>query len=234
MDILNLFTTHHPPLIFKPGDKYRYSNMGYIILALLIEKISGMTYEEFMKEKIFNPSGMTRTSVYRRQTKGKPFNDYAMPYIISLKHRGYVMPDSLQDHQRVMTLDGEVGAKSISSTVEDLFKWDRILYTNKLVSQINLQEAFTPGKLNDDSIIDIGFRDNSYGFGWRIQNGDDGRMVWHTGHFEGYSNLIMRYTDLDRTIICLSNNEYEFYAVMNIINDILNGSPVVLPHHFFR
>ena len=103
----------------------------------------------------------------------------------------------------------------------------------QLISQQNIQEAFSPGKLNDGSNINIGFRDNSYGFGWRIQNLNDGKMVWHTGHYPGISTLIMRYINIDRTIICLSNNGFEFYTIMNTINDLLKNQTTTLPHIFF-
>ena len=232
-DILNLYIEHQPPLKFQPGDRYNYCNMGYIMLALIIEQVSGLKYEEFMKRKIFIPSGMKRTIVYRRRYRKEKVADYAFGYVLSLKHKGYSLPDNVEKHKRVITWDGLKGDGSISSTVEDLFKWDRCLYTEKLLSNQAINEAFIPGKLNDGSNIDIGFRGHSYGFGWRIHNSSDGKMVWHTGHYPGYSNLIMRYIDIDRTIICLSNNGFEFYTVMTTINDILNNKSIKLPSHFF-
>ena len=232
-DILNLLREHQPSLLFQPGEKYKYSNTGYIILALIIEKVSGLTYGEYVKQNIFIPAGMERTMVYRRRFMPEDINDYAFGYVLSLKDKGYSLPDSVERVKRVITLDGLLGEKSISSTVEDLFKWDRCLYTNKLLSQETLQEAFISGKLNDGSDIDIDYKGHSYGFGWRVHNSNDGKMVWHTGHYPGYSNLIMRYVDIDRTIICLSNNGYEFYPIMNTINDILNNESVTFPLPFF-
>ncbi len=232
-DVLNLFREHQPALLFQPGDKYKYSNTGYVLLALIVERVSGMPFGEFMKNNLFIPSGMTRTMVYRRRYMPEVINDYAFGYVLSLKHKGYSLPDSVESDKRVITLDGLQGDGAISSTVEDLFKWDRQLYTDNPVSQQALQEAFIPGKLNDGSDIDIGYKRHSYGFGWRIHNTKDGRMVWHTGHYPGYSNLIMRYIDIDRTIICLSNNGYEFFPLMNTIHDILNNDSISLPLPFF-
>ncbi len=232
-DLIDIYNEYKPPLQFKPGDQYRYCNMGYIILASLIENISGLSYGEFMKKNIFIPSGMTRTKVYRRRYIPEVIDDYALGYVLSLKHKGYILPDSIESHKRVFYLDGLQGDGCISSTVEDLFLWDRCLYTNKLVNQKTLQEAFTPGKLNDGSDIDIGFQGDSYGFGWRIHNSLNGRVVWHTGHYPGYSAIIRRYTDIDRTIICLSNNGYEFYLNMDAINDILNGNSTLAVRSYF-
>ena len=232
-DILNLLVEHQPPLLFQPGDKYKYSNTGYIILAIITEKVSGLTYGEYLKRNIFIPAGMKRTAVYRRRYIPEEIYNYASGYVLSLKHKGYALPDSIEKYTRVITYDGLQGDGSISSSVEDLFKWDRCLYTNKLLSQKALQEAFIPGKLNDGSDIDIGYEGHSYGFGWRIHNSNDGKMVWHTGHYPGYSNLIMRYIDIDRTIICLSNNGHEFYPIMKTINNILNNESITLPLSFF-
>ena len=109
-----------------------------------------------MYTQLFIPAGMTRTMVYRRRYLPEVINDYALGYVLSLKHKGYSLPDSVESDKRVITLDGLQGDGSISSTVEDLFRWDRCLYTNKLVSQQTLQEAFIPGKLNNGNDIDIG------------------------------------------------------------------------------
>ncbi len=232
-NLIDIYQEYKPPLQFKPGDQYRYCNMGYILLASIIEKTSGLSYGEFMKRNIFIPLGMTRTRVYRRRYKPEIIDDYALGFVMSLKHKEYILPDSIENYKRVFYSDGLLGDGSINSTVEDLFLWDRCLYTNKPVSQKTLQEAFTPGKLNDGIDIDIGFQGDSYGFGWRIHNSIDGRVVWHTGHYPGYSTLIRRYTDIDRTIICLSNNGYEFYLNMDAINDILNGNSTPVVRSYF-
>ena len=228
-DFLNLLIEHQPPLAFRPGTEYQYCNTGFILLAMIIEKVSGMDYGEFLRRNIFAPAGMTRTMNYRRRYRPEAIDDYAFGYVLSLKHGGYALPDSVEQHKRVIYSGGLQGAGTISSTVEDLFRWDRCLYTNKIVPQHALQKAFTPGKLTDGTVIDIGFRGHSYGFGWRIYDSEDGKMVWHTGHYPGISTLILRYIDIDRTIICLSNNGFEWYLIMETINDILNDEPITLP-----
>jgi len=165
-DVLNLLREHRPPLQFQPGDEYQYSNTGYVLLVLIIEEVSGLTYGEFLKRRICVPCDMTRTMVYRRRYKPEAIDDYAIGYVLSFEHKGYALPDSVARYGRVITMDGLQGDGSISSTVEDLFRWDRCLYTDNLVSRETLEEAFTPGRLNNGGDIDIGFRGDSYGFGW--------------------------------------------------------------------
>jgi CubicO group peptidase (beta-lactamase class C family) len=129
-DFLNLLREHQPPLAFRPGAEYQYSNTGYLLLAVIIEKVSGLTYGEFLRSNVFAPTGMKRTMNYRRRYMPEVINDYALGYVLSLEHDGYALPDSVERDKRVIYSDGLQGDGTISSTVEDLFRWDRCLYTS--------------------------------------------------------------------------------------------------------
>jgi len=119
---------------FAPGERFQYSNPGYEMLALVIERAAGMPAREFLAEKIFDPLGMTNTVV----------RDESEP-VIAHRALGYSRGDSgeieLDDDNR---LNHIIGAGGIYSTLEDLFLWDQALYTDKLVSSETLAEAFSP------------------------------------------------------------------------------------------
>ncbi|GAB4026913.1 serine hydrolase domain-containing protein [Spirosoma koreense] len=193
---------YHPPRLFEPGTKYMYSNTGYMLLASITEKVSGQDFIEFCRARIFRPVGMTHTDIRTREEKIKLPN-MAWGHMYVPEKKRYVRADSFPEFNYAIWLGNRKGPGRISSTAADLLKWDRVLYTNRLVSQQTLSEAFTPGKLNDGSLT-------HYGFGWEIkQNPALGKVVWHDGDNPGYKTQIMRYIDADKTIILLCNNAHE-------------------------
>jgi len=198
-DNIEYLIKYHPAPIFRPGEKYNYSNTGYMLLATVAEKASGKDFIDLSRDWIFNPLQMSSTDIRTRDEK-KSLNNFARGYIyVEDKHR-YVAADSFPEFNYTIWLGNRKGPGRISSTSSDLLKWDRALYTNQLVKQATLQEAFAPMKLNSDSL-------SNYGFGWEIiPVSDNGKIVFHTGDNPGYKTAIMRYIDSDKTIIVLSNN----------------------------
>ncbi len=210
-DIVNVFAKHKPPFLFKPNEKWEYSNTGYALLASIIEKVSGKTYSAFLKEFIFNPLQMTRSFVYTRRYQPQKIENYAFGYVYSDSLKKNVLPDNANKGLSlyVYTLDGIVGDGAVNSTILDLLKWDRALYTNQLVSKESSNEIFAAGVLNDTQKTD-------YGFGWRTQTLEPfGKLASHSGGWPGYKTYIERHIDNDKTIIFLENNDNE-----NITNPI--------------
>lgn len=199
-DIIKQFVKVKPPVLFKPGDKWEYSNTAYALLATIIERVSGKTYGEFLKENIFVPLAMNRSRVYNTRRSGEIIPNYAYGFVHSDSLKRFVMPDSLKEYYYVITLDGIQGDGVVNSTTGDLFKWDQALYTEKLVKKATLDEAFTPVKLNNDSTY-------QYGFGWFIaQDSTLGKVVQHSGGWPGYGTFIKRFIDTNDCIIVLTNN----------------------------
>ncbi len=184
--LLEIMKKYKPYPEFTPDRRYKYSNTGYAILALIVERVSGLLYDEFLEQNIFLPLGMTSTFVYN--PKNKKTIDYETSGYTKRKRK--TSPDFL---------DGVTGDKGIYSTVEDLFTWDQALYTERLVKQSTLEEAFTPSSYDFK-------RDNNYGFGWRIDTLADGsKVVYHGGWWRGYNSLFLRRLDDHTTIIILCN-----------------------------
>ncbi len=200
-DILKQLAKVKPLVLFKPGEKWEYSNTAYALLATIIERVSGKTYGEFLKENIFVPLDMTRSRVYNtRRSKKEIIPNYAFGFVYSDSLKRFMLPDSLKEYYYVITLDGIQGDGVVNSTTGDLFKWDQALYTEKLVKKATLDEEFSPVKLNNDSTY-------QYGFGWFIaQDSTLGKVVQHSGGWPGYGTYIKRFIDKNHSIIILTNN----------------------------
>ncbi|RYZ79814.1 MAG: class A beta-lactamase-related serine hydrolase, partial [Proteobacteria bacterium] len=208
-DIIRLLELEKPAALFAPGTKYTYSNTGYAVLASVIETVSGQTFGSFMTDAIFKPLSMKSTFVYNRRLSPRTIENYAFGYVYD-RNRKKVLPDGDPQNSYVVYLDGIVGDGAVNSTTTDLLKWDRALYTEKLVSKKALEAIFTPPSLQKGEKTD-------YGFGWLITTGNDyGRIANHSGGWPGYATLIERHLDNDKTIIVLQNNENSLSFVANL------------------
>ena len=175
------------PLDFKPGEKWNYSSTGYIVLAAIIEQASGMRYEQFLQEHILAPLELQDTGFDSGQ---------AMLAI------GYK-----DNHDKADTFNASTafaGGNGLYSTVEDLYRWDQALYTEKLVSKDLLDKMFTPyASLPDHPVL--GKYD--YGYGWFLLKLFNHRDLRHGGQASGFSANIDRFPDDKVTIISLGNQE---------------------------
>ncbi len=172
------------PLLFQPGEKWSYSNTGYLILGYIVERASGQSYESFLQQNIFDPLQMA----------GSGYDHYTAV----LKHRatGYVSPRLKAGY---LDMSVPYAAGGLYSTVEDLYTWDQALYTERLVTRRSLDEMFTP------QVTPAGSAQVGYGYGWFISTAPGRRVVWHGGNIQGFSALIRRYPDDRVTIVILSN-----------------------------
>lgn len=219
-DVLRMFVLKKPPVYFEPGEQWRYSNTGYNFLGTIVTRASGMSFARYAQQHMFDPAGMSHTSFY-------PFvvgNDPGMP------DRAYGFQHTWNRTDLVPAdshyLNHGLGEDGVYSTAGDLLKWDRVLYTEKLVSKATLQEAFTPGKLNDGSKTD-------YGFGWFIEDG--GNVVKHSGGWLAFTTYIQRDIAEDKCLIVLMNNSsMHFWGIVQGLTDLLYGRPAKLPPHSIR
>lgn len=199
-DILDYLKKYHPPALFAPGEKYTYSNTGYVLLASIAEQVSGMDFIEFCRTRIFSPLQMNNTNIRSLEQK-KVIENFALGHIyVPEKHR-YIRADSFPSSNYISWLGKRKGPGRISTTASDLLRWDRALYTEQLISKANLLEAFTPYRLTNDSL-------SYYGFGWMLDETPAGKMVWHNGDNPGYKTIIVRFIEHDKTLIMLSNNAH--------------------------
>ena len=200
-EILEYLNQYAPPKQFDPGTKYEYSNTGYVLLGSIAEKASGKDFIVMCREWIFGPLKMNSTNIRTLEEKAATPN-FAIGHIYVQSRNEFVRADSFPASDYTIWLGNRKGPGRISSTAEDLLKWDQALYTNQLVKASTLKEAFTPMMLTDGNI-------SKYGFGWELPSDKTlGTVVMHTGDNPGYSTRIVRYIDQHKTIILLSNNNF--------------------------
>lgn len=193
------------PLDFAPGEKYAYSNSGYYLLGLIIERTSGKSYADFLRENIFTPLGMKNT-------------DYDSPIrIIKNRASGYARQGGEVVNASYMDMTIPYAAGALFSTTEDLLVWDQALYTEKLVSKKTLDEIFTPFK-------------NGYGYGWGIGKKFNRREISHGGNIYGFAAEIARFPDDKVTVIVLSNAQgAPAGRIGNDLAAIFFGEPYEIP-----
>ncbi|NWJ53135.1 MAG: beta-lactamase family protein [Bacteroidetes bacterium] len=187
-DVVGIMADKKIRLRFKPGSRFVYSNTGYVVLAAVVERISGLTFPQFAKKNIFEPLGMTHTFIHTTTVSVDSTTNNAM---VSGHHGHNVIS---------MTIcDGPVGDKGVYSTVEDLYKWDQALEHYKLIP-IQMQDAaFEAGHTNSGAEV-------PYGFGYRLRISPWGRLVYHNGLWGGFKSSFLRYVDTQTTVIALNNN----------------------------
>jgi CubicO group peptidase (beta-lactamase class C family) len=193
-DMLDLFITYQPDRYFRPNTGFHYCNTNYALLANIIEAVSGMHFEDFMKTRVFDPLGMTHSFVYNMR------GDTAVPLYIDrgvpgYYHRGWRLREMENDY-----LNGVMGDKNVYTSVTDLYKFDRALDLGTLLPDSVLREAFTPGSKK------YWKRKNNYGFGWRLKDGMDS-TAYHFGWWKGFRTFYIRDMKHQQTLIVLSNKD---------------------------
>jgi CubicO group peptidase (beta-lactamase class C family) len=185
-ELLKMVTTQ--PLAFAPGEKWSYSNLGYVTLGILIHKVSGELWGDFLQQRVFAPLGMKHTSVISEAD------------IIPNRAAGYVLKNgALKNQQWVSPTVNNTADGSLYFTVEDIAKWDEALETRRLVSRASYEQMWTPVKLNNGTSA-------PYGFGWRVARTDsDHAVLEHGGAWQGFASYIVRYPDDRLTVAVLCN-----------------------------
>src|SRR4026208_122954 len=204
-DCIEYLNKYAPPKHFAPGEKYEYSNTGYMLLGSIAEKASGKDFIDLCRNWIFRKLKMKSTDIRTLEEK-KATKNFAIGHIYVDERNKWVRADSFPSSNYTIWLGNRKGPGRISSTAADLLKWDEALYTNKLVKQSTLDDAFSPMKLNDGSL-------SNYGFGWSLRTDSVlGKVVSHNGDNPGYKTQIIRYIDKKKTIIVLNNNAHQNFS----------------------
>jgi CubicO group peptidase (beta-lactamase class C family) len=171
--------------LFPAGSKWQYSNSGYVVLAMIVEKVSGKPFGQFLQERIFAPLHMNHTLAYE---KGKN----------EIPHRAYGHTkdkDSWHETDQSST-SATLGDGGIYSSIDDLAKWDRALREHTLLSESEMQPSVT--KFPDSLTV-------NYGFGWFLDPYKSHKRIWHDGESIGFKTTIQRFPDDSLTVIVLAN-----------------------------
>lgn len=174
------------PLDFPPGTKYAYSNSGYVLLGYLIEKVTGKSYHEYMRENVLKPAGLIRTSYANEQQ------------IIPGRVAGYTRDPGYYQNAWFQSLTLGYAAGDLLSTTEDLFKWNNALYAYKLVKKETLEKAFTAFKLADGKAT-------GYGYGWFVHTRNGLKWIHHEGQVSGFIALESYFPETDTYLSLMTN-----------------------------
>ena len=183
IDVLNTLINWQPPKAANADRRFQYCNTNYVLLALIVEKVSGASFPEYMKKTFFEPLGMKNSFV-----------------IAPNEQTGHMM--SFQPNNALWSLDfsdGPYGDKNIYSTPRDLLIWDRALTDGKVLHPPTLDSAYTPYSNEKPGI-------RNYGLGWRMLVYPTGKkIIFHNGHWHGFNSAFSRLPDEKATIIIISN-----------------------------
>ena len=182
------------PLAFQPGTKWSYSNLGYLTLGIMIHRVTGKFYGDFLQERIFRPLGMTTTRI---MSEADIIPNRAAGYQLV---KGVLKNPELKNQDWVSPTMNTTADGSLYFSVLDLAKWDAALYTEKLLKRSSLEEMWTVTKLKSG-------KENSghYGFGWFVENIGSKRVVRHEGEWQGFTSFITRHIDDKTTVVLLTN-----------------------------
>ncbi len=191
-DVIQLFLKYKPDKYYRPDQRFHYCNTNYILLASIVERISGKTFDVFVKENIFDPLAMNNSFVYHLR------GDTLVHYRVEAGTPGYRSRGWRMIEVGDYYLNGVMGDKGVYSTVEDLFKFNKALDDGSLVSLSSLEEAFVPGNNR------LQRQRDDYGFGWRIK-ADMDSTAYHFGWWKGFRTYYIRDMKNQRALIVLTN-----------------------------
>lgn len=199
-DVLNSLINWQPPRSANPNRRFQYCNTNFVLLALIVEKVSGMSFPVYMKQTFFEPLGMDHTFV-----------------IGPNQQAGHMI--SFQGNNAVWALDfsdGPYGDKNIYSTPRDLLKWDRAITNGRVLQPKTLEAAYTPYSNEKPGV-------HNYGLGWRLllYPNESKKVIYHNGHWHGFHSAFARLPKEDATIIILTNKHNNLiYNVAKNLYDV--------------
>lgn len=212
-------------LSFVPGEKWEYNNINFCIAALIVEKVSGMSYSQYLQENIFKPAGMENSiqPLDRNVLQKGEVERYSFRNLYTTKLENiHNVPENI----KISEHSNFYGNGGIISTTEDLYHFDQALYNGVLLGQEELNEAFTPVKLNDGktAVYKLDEKEVTYGLGWEMYlDESNGKIVFHDGSITGLTSILVRNITKKQTVILLENNgSNAVFSSSNAMIAILN------------
>jgi len=179
---------------FAPGSKWAYSNSGYVLLGLVVEKVSGQPFHDFLHDRVFEPLKMTNTLAYVRGRNEIPNRAF-----------GHSLQSGTWKETDQSPTSATLGDGGVYSSIEDLAKWDQTLRQHTLLNEKEMQPALTPVQVLEGATEPDG-APAAYGFGWFLNPYHGHFRMWHYGETVGFRTTIQRFVKDDLTVIVLSNS----------------------------
>lgn len=231
-DIIPTFIRFKTPLSFVPGSKWDYNNVNFCLAALIIEKISGMSYADYLQKHIFGPAKMKQSFVplNRKIKKNNQVELYTYPNLYSTD---LVNVKTLKDPFPIFEKSNFYGNGGIISTALDLEKYQNALFSYKILGIKELEEALTPTTLNDGktATYTIDGKEVSYGLGWFMYTDErEGKIVFHDGSINGLTSILAHNMNKNQSVILLSNiGNSPVFSTFNAVLQLIDHKPYTMP-----
>ena len=212
-DVIQLYAQYKPDPYNQPNVTFHYTNVNYALLASIVERVSGQHFEDFMKEQVFEPLGMSRSYIYSLRGVTK------LTTYVDTEVQGHDMLRKGARRAQEDYLNGVVGDKVMYSTVDDLYRFSQAIECGLFLPDSIQQEAFKPGSPQWK-------RGENYGFGWRMSEKHPG-VLYHFGWWKGYRTFFIRDIEKGRVLIVLTNTDSG--VVGESLWDFINDTSVQLP-----
>jgi CubicO group peptidase (beta-lactamase class C family) len=227
-DFLQGIIQHYQPLIYNPGEKGNYDNINYIILALIVEKVSGISFTAYVNNNVLIPAFMKHTRFFplMEQYRQTRHNNFAFPHL-----RPHLYSDSLVRSNTVpyilsyWSAYNFTGFGDYAGTTHDLLQFGEAYDSGRLLDKTIIEEAFKVVKLNNGTN-----NPGNFGLGWEIEADTTlGKIVYHSGAATGLSCILLKNISKNQTIILFDNTHNNAHEVASNALNILNGIPVATP-----
>ncbi|MBC7417004.1 MAG: beta-lactamase family protein [Pedobacter sp.] len=231
-DIIPTFIRFKTPLSFSPGSKWEYNNVNFCLAALIIEKLSGISYRDYIEKNIFGPAKM-KDSFVPLDRKIKSPNQvelYAYPNFYSTE---LANTKTLKEPFLIYEKSNFYGPGGIVSTALDLQKYQKALFNYQILGKKELEEALTATKLNDEKTVSytIDGKEISYGLGWEMYTDErEEKIVFHDGFITGLTSILLHNMAKNQTVILLSNlGNTPVFPISNAVLNLINDNPYTIP-----
>ena len=205
---------------FPPGTKWDYSNSGYAVLAMVVQKVSGKPFGDFLHDRIFAPLKMTETVAYEKEKNSVSLRAYGHT------HENGSKPQTAWQELDQSSTSAVLGDGGVYSSLTDLAKWDQALTNHALLSEAEMKPAITPVKISGHSVQEPDGTPAAYGFGWFLNSYKGHARMWHYGETVGFRTTIQRFVDDKLTIIILCNRDDQVPANLALkIADLFLAAP---------
>jgi CubicO group peptidase (beta-lactamase class C family) len=223
-DVIRFYAQRKDTLRFEPGSRHRYCNTNYVLLASIVERLSGKPFAGFLQQRIFKPLHMDHTFIYNRKQQPRAIKNIATGYAWATGSFRKISSDQRESGDYfVRTVDGVTGTAKVNSTVGDIYKWITALKNNTFLTKSEFEEMTAVTQTSSG-------QDIPYGFGFMLSKGANRFSFGHNGSWDGFATLIFHNMLKDRTVIILQNFKMGAFPYNNIVQ-VLEDSPQEIEFH---
>nr|WP_294779685.1 serine hydrolase [uncultured Flavobacterium sp.] len=230
-DIIPALIENKTPLSFSPGDKFEYNNVNFCLAALIVEKITGISFRDYLEKNIFGPAKM-KDSFLPKNRRIKELNQVQLYTYPNFYSTDVVNVLTLKDALLIDEKSNFYGSGGIVSTALDLQKYQKALFSYQLLNKKELEEALTPSKLNDGKIASYRAdeKEIAYCLGWQTYtNENNEKIVFHDGFNTGLTSMLMHNSTKNNTVVLLSNTANPVFPIATAALKIMDNKPYKMP-----